>query len=465
MVDKKRWVALSSVAASGSMTVLKLIVGLLTGSLGILSEAIHSLLDLASATMTFFAVRAADQPADEHHPYGHGKIEALSALGATVLLVLTSFWIMWEAVHRLTDVNAVVEVRWYAVALILLVIVVDIGRSRALLKVARETGSQALEADALHYTSDILSSSAVLVGLGLAWFGWPKGDAVAALVVAVVVLGAAWHLGRAAVDVLIDAAPEGVAEKTRQALTGIEGVVGVERVRVRQAGAVVFIEAVLKVSRALSLAKVNTIRETALSAVHTAIPNADIMIQAEALVLDTETAADTVRAVAAQRGLTVHDIDLAETSGQEHLSLDIELDEELTIREAHDIASALEADLRRDLGCEVDTHIDSRNLWVRRGRQMEGEEVEPIQAIVERIAREFPPVLGVHKLRVSEMAKGLRIVFHCTFDSRLPLREAHLVAAQMERRIQQDIPRALRIVVHTEPDEHDDAPVLREAAV
>ena len=141
MHDEKKQVALTSVMASGGMTVAKLIVGLLTGSLGILSEAIHSLLDLASSTMTFFAVRVSDTPADDEHPYGHGKVEALSALFATVLLVLTSFWIIWESVHRLLAATVEVEATWYAVVLVLVVMLVDIWRSRSLMRVAKETGS------------------------------------------------------------------------------------------------------------------------------------------------------------------------------------------------------------------------------------------------------------------------------------------------------------------------------------
>lgn len=467
MMDKKRFVALTSVVASGTMTVLKLIVGLMTGSLGILSEAIHSLLDLASATMTFFAVRVSDQPPDAEHPYGHGKIEALSALFATMLLVLTSFWIIWEALHRLFGAAADVEATWYAVALILLVMGVDISRSRALLKVARETGSQALEADALHYTSDILSSAAVLLGLGFVWLGWPKGDAVAALAVAVVVMAAAYHLGKAAVDVLIDTAPEGVAGRVADLARNSDGVVSVERVRARKAGPLVFVEVLLRVSRVLSLEQVKAIRRSVTERIRKDVPESDVVVYAEPLALDDESVAETVRAVAALRGLAVHDIDLHQTSGRAYLSFDVEMDEDMPIRAAHDIATELENALVQDLGDEVtvDTHIDPRRSAVSSGRQLGAKETEPFAKTIHSIIETVAMARGFHNLRVGETADGYHIAFHCTFDNELPLRDAHTVAALLEQRIHGEIEGVARVVVHAEPYEHVDAgPIAEEAA-
>ncbi|TAN61941.1 MAG: cation transporter, partial [Magnetospirillum sp.] len=203
--DRKQSVALSSVFASAAMTIMKLVVGLMTGSLGVLSEAAHSLLDMGAAILTWFAVRIGDQPADERHPYGHGKVESVSALIETGLLFVTAAWIIKEAIGRLLAEAVVVESTWWSVGVIVISILIDIGRSRALSKVAKETGSQALEADALHFSSDILSSCAVLVGLGLVWLGWPKGDAVAALGVAGFVMLAGWRLGTRTIDVLVDA--------------------------------------------------------------------------------------------------------------------------------------------------------------------------------------------------------------------------------------------------------------------
>lgn len=458
MRDRKKFVALTSIAASGSMTILKLVVGLMTGSLGILSEAIHSLLDLTSATMTYFAVRVSGKPADRRHPYGHGKVEALSALFSTILLVLTSFWIIWEALHRLFGAAVEVEATWYAVALIVLVIGVDVSRSRALLKVARETGSQALKADALHYTSDILSSAAVLVGLGLVRLGWPQGDAIAALVVAVVVLWAAWHLGKAATDVLIDAAPAGLDEEVAAIVRSCEGVVSVERVRARQAGAVIFVEVLVRVSRTLSLERVEAIRHDILHKVQAVRSDVDVIVHALPLTVDDETIGDRVRAVAAAHGLSVHDIDLRAASGRTYLSFDVEVDEEVSIRTAHDAVTDLEHALVRDLGDDVvvDTHIDPSRSITSNSRQLSASEIGPITAIIRRVAGSLPSVRGIHNLSVGECQAGHHIAFHCTFDDEVPLRDAHVDAALMERRVHEAIPGVVRVVVHAEPAQHED---------
>ena len=457
MVDKKTFIALTSVAASGTMTVAKLVVGLLTGSLGILSEAIHSLLDLASATMTYFAVRISDTPADDQHHYGHGKVEALSALFATLLLVLTSFWIIWESVHRLFADTIEVEATWYAVALILVVIVVDINRSRALMKVAKETGSQALEADAMHYMSDILSSAAVLLGLGFVWYGWPRGDAIAALFVAFVVLAAAWHLGKNAVEVLIDTAPKGIAERVAAIIKEFNAIVSVKHIRVRPAGSTIFADIFVCVSRTLSLESVQELRQGISDRLRQELPNIDVRVDAEPMILDDETVNETVRAVAASRNLSVHDIDLWEASGKKYLSFDVEMDEHLPIRNAHEIATALEQDIIRDIGADVEvtTHIDPRRTRISKGRDLAPDEVAPIAHDIANIAKTIPMARDIHHLHVSRCEDGLHIAFHCRFEGDLPLKEVHQAASHLEQAVLRGVVGVVHVVVHTEPSKEN----------
>jgi len=454
-LDKKRLVALVSVAASATMTVLKLVVALATGSLGILSEAIHSLLDLVSSTMTFFAVRVSDQPPDKKHPYGHGKVEALSALFATTLLVITSLWIAWEAIHRLVWGGGDVEATWYAVALLVGVIVVDVNRSRALMRVARETNSQALEADALHYTSDILSSAAVLLGVALTWVGWPGADSIAALVVAAVVLWAAKHLGFAAVEVLIDTAPEGVDAEVEKVALDIDGVSSVERVRSRKAGAVVFVEIALRVNRALTQERVRDIRALVAARVREAVTGADVVVHTEPVARDGESVRDTARAVAGARGLEVHDVNLHTATDRAVLTLDVEIDEEVTIKEAHAIVTELEEALRRELGSDLEivTHMDPRRARPAVGSALTEEETARIKAEIRRIGKETPKARGLHHFRVGRTAAGLQVSFHCLFSDDEPLREAHAVATELERRVLSEIAGVDRVVVHTEPEE------------
>ncbi len=212
-MNKKQSVALSSVFASVALTLLKLVVGLTTGSMGILSEAAHSFLDFGAALLTFLSVRVSDKEADEKHHFGHQKVESVSALIETGLLFLTSAWIIYEAVKRLAGGKVEIEVTWYAYAVMIISIIVDFSRSRALKRIAKETKSQALEADALHFSSDILSSLTVIAGLIFVSLGIAKADAIAAIGVALFVLHAGYRLGRRTIDVLVDATPPGLSEK------------------------------------------------------------------------------------------------------------------------------------------------------------------------------------------------------------------------------------------------------------
>lgn len=280
-MNKKQSVALSSVFASIALTLLKLVVGLTTGSMGILSEAAHSLLDFGAATLTFFAVRVGDKEADEHHPYGHQKVESISALIETGLLFLTSAWIAYEAIKRLAGGKAEIEVTWYAFAVMIFSIIIDFSRSRALKKVAKETKSQALEADALHFSSDILSSLTVIAGLVFVLFGINKADAIAAIGVSLFVLHAGYRLGKRTIDVLIDAVPAGLPGKVLDIIRQVDGVIAIKRIRVRPAGITIFIDITITVSNKLSLSKAHDIADLVEDKIKASIPEADITIHPE----------------------------------------------------------------------------------------------------------------------------------------------------------------------------------------
>lgn len=280
-MNKKQSVALSSVFASLLLTILKLVVGLLTGSMGILSEAAHSFLDLGAASLTFFAVRVGDKEADESHHYGHQKVESVSALIETGLLFLTSAWIIYEAVKRLTTGHVEIEATWYAFAVMIFSIIVDYSRSRALSKVAKETKSQALEADALHFSSDILSSLTVIIGLIFVSFGVLKADALAAIGVALFVLNVGYKLGRRTIDVLVDTVPQGLPEKIRDLVKPVEGVLSIKRMRVRPAGITIFIDITIEVNRKLSIGDSHAICDKIEKKIRGFIPEADITIHAE----------------------------------------------------------------------------------------------------------------------------------------------------------------------------------------
>jgi len=242
MKKEKNRVALFSVLAAIFLTSFKLVVGVLTGSLGILSEALHSGLDLVAAVITLFSVRISDKPADKQHNYGHGKIENFSAFIETILLLITCVWIVSEAIDRLVTGNTHIEISIWSYVVVISSIVVDVSRSRALYKVAKKHNSQALEADALHFSTDVWSSSVVLFGLICANFGFYFADSIAALLVAVIVLFVSFRLGKKAVDVLLDKAPEETITLVEQTLNSFPEVKLYHHLKVRTAGADTFIK-------------------------------------------------------------------------------------------------------------------------------------------------------------------------------------------------------------------------------
>ena len=360
MSNEKQSVALSSVAASALMTVGKFTVGIMTGSLGIISEGAHSLLDLCAALMTYYAVSVSDKPADEEHHYGHGKIENISAFAETGLLFLTSFWVLYEAGHRLIAREFNVEVTGWSIGVIVTCIIVDISRARALKHVAQKTRSQALEADALHFSSDVLSSVVVLIGLGFTAMGLPQADAFAAIGVALFVCHAGWLLGKQSFDNLTDRAPDGITEKLRAIVTAVPAVIRVNRLRVRTAGGIMFADVDIAVSRTLPLDRVNAIEGQILQQIQKDLPHTETTISVHPVALDSESLCERVHAIAYNQQLYIHHVVAHQIGKHLSVNLDLEIAQDMSLDQAHETASALERAIFMELGdaIEVETHID-----------------------------------------------------------------------------------------------------------
>ena len=291
---EKTGAALSSVVAAVGLTAFKLVVGLVTNSLGILAEAAHSGLDLAAALMTFFAVRVSDRPPDREHPFGHGKVESISALFETLLLLATSVWIINEAVHRLSSPQVHVEVSIWSFIVMGTSIMVDATRSRILMRAAKKHNSQALEADALHFSTDIWSSSVVILGLVLVLVGraFPqlvfleKGDAIAALVVAVIVIYVAGELGLRSIQSLLDAAPQNDAlDQITRAVGRMRKVTNVHAVRIRPSGATWFVDLHVTMDGNITLNESHRITERIEKTVQGILPRSDVTVHVEPLEL------------------------------------------------------------------------------------------------------------------------------------------------------------------------------------
>ncbi len=278
---EKQSAALTSLFAAVGLTAFKIVVGVLTGSLGILAEAAHSGLDLVAALMTFLAVRIAGRPADRSHLYGHGKVENLSALFETLLLLITCVWIVWEAVHRLTYHTSEIEVNAWSFVVMVVSIIIDFSRSRVLSRAAKKYHSQALEADALHFQTDIWSSSVVIFGLIAVKLGWNGGDSVAALGVSAVVVWVSVKLGRETLDALMDRAPVGMEEQISKVVQAIPGVGDCHQVRLRWSGPVLFIDLHVLVDGRQTLAEAHALTETIEAAIQEIAPLADITVHPE----------------------------------------------------------------------------------------------------------------------------------------------------------------------------------------
>jgi cation diffusion facilitator family transporter len=454
MQQEKEQVALSSIAASAALTIAKGLVGLATGSLAILSEAGHSLIDLGATIMTYAAVRISGKPADKEHHYGHGKVEAVTALAETALLFLLSGIVIWEASKRLIEHEAhIVEATVWAFAVMIASMVVDFFRARALSRTAKETHSHALEADALHFSSDLWSSLAVLVGLAGVYFGLPWADSAAALVVAVLVCVAGWRLGRRTIDMLIDVAPAGAADQITAVAAKVPGVVAVEQVRARAVGETTFIDLIVAVSRTLPLDRVTAIKAAVTQAICAQMPGAEPIVTVDPVALSNESVLDRVMVIARNRALAVHHVTVHDLNDRLAISLDLEVDGKLSLRDAHALADGLESAIAAELGggVEIDTHIEPLQPHRAGGREAPAERVKSVAIALAELAADSRTLRDVHDVRVRETDEGEIVNFHCRVDPSLSVQDVHEKVDAVERALKQRSPSIKRVIGHAEP--------------
>ncbi len=453
MSDAKENAALSSIAASVVITLGKGAAGLMTGSLALLSDAAHSLLDVVATTMTWLAIRAASKPADEGHHYGHGKVESIAALAETGFLFLLSGAVAIEGVRRLWVEQSVVVVHWSAIVVLVISIAIDAWRYVNLTRVARETNSEALAADALHFSSDLVNSVLVLLAFGAAAWGYPQADALVAIGVAIFIAVAGYRLARRTLDTLLDAAPVGYASQIRKIVRDVPGVVDVEDVRARRAGSDLFIDLEIGVARSMPFDRLGLLKAAIVTAIRTAFSEAQVTVTATPVTLDEETVLERVILIAARRRLPVHHVTVQELSGTLSVSLDLEVDGGLSLGEAHTIASQLEAAIREELGAatEVETHIEPLVVSSLVGRDVaDGMKTSVIESLT-RHAERSRTISDVHNIRVRETGHGLIVNYHCRVDATLDVTTVHEVVDRLEHQVRKDVPDILRIVSHTEP--------------
>ncbi len=455
MQHHKEKVAIVSMAASGGLTLAKLAVGLMTGSLAILSEAAHSGLDFAATVITYFAVRISGKPADEDHPYGHGKFENIAALAETAILFLLSGIIIWEGTKRLIgdEVHAVDASIW-AFGVMIVSIVVDFFRARALKKVAQETSSQALEADALHFSSDMWSSFAALAGLSAIALGYPAADSIAAIFIAVLICVAGWRLARSNVDTLTDIAPPGVAEEMTAIARKVPDVVSIPRLRVRQVGPQTFADVEATVSRTLPLDRVDAMKVEIAKAIRDKFPDAEVNVITEARALNDESIMEQIMVIARNQGRAVHHVTVHQLENKLSISLDLEVDGILSLGEAHEIASQLENAIRAELGgesVEVETHIEPMQTDGMKGADAPAALRDELAKALQGLVKNDAVIKNVHSVRVRETPRGLVVNFHCYAAPNESVEAVHRAVDELERDFLAARPEVHRAIGHAEP--------------
>ena len=459
---EKNRVTIISLVAAILLTSAKLVVGLLTGSLGLLAEAAHSAFDTVASVVTFFSVRVAGRPADEDHPYGHARVENLSAVAQGVLLIGTAAWISYEAIRRIFFASAEVEPTVWAFVVMGTSIVVDLWRSRMLARVARRHDSRALEADALNFRADMFSSVVVIVGLALVVLGERLGnapflaraDAAAALLVGIFIFFKSGALAARSANVLLDRAPVGLQERISRRAESVPGVVGTRQVRLRESGNRKFADIVISVPRTASAAEGHEISERVEWVVREEDASIESVVHVEPVPTETETMAEAIRAAALGRGFRTHHERVRRFGESFEASLHVEVDAGLTLGEAHDLSRGLGATLKAQEPrlARVSTHIEV-------AEPDEGEWREPdpghgdLEEKIKRAVSEADSGARCHEARLYRSEHGLDAILHCDFPGSANIGEVHARTERIERGLHARFPSLVQIVIHAEPRE------------
>ena len=465
----KQTAALASVGAALVLVSLKLFLTVVTGSLGVLSAALDSSLDLVAAIITYLSVRVSDRPADADHTYGHGKVENFAAFAQTGLLLLTALYVIWEAVQRLFFREVHVQPSLLAIGILMVAMGIDVVLSRALTRVAREYSSEALEADALQFSTNVWSTLVVILGIAAVWVGERTGvawlrhaDPLAALGVAAVVIWVGAQLGRRTIDALLDAAPLGLQQRVARAVEELDGVLATERVRVRRAGNRHFVDVTISVPRAASFEQVHAISDAVERRVAEIVPS-DVMVHMEPRAQPGEHLFDAIRAAAQRHGLAIHELSANQLDAHLLIELHLEVDEQLSLREAHHRATVLEDEIRQltSLGpgsgprhAVINIHIEPLGTHIATGDQAVVEMrdlARDVENFVNDLRQEFHELADCHEVRVRQVERKILVSCHCTMDGNLPITVIHDVTGALEDRVREKFPQIARVTIHPEP--------------
>jgi len=458
--QEKRAAALWSVASAVALVSLKTFLAIVTGSLGVLSEALHSILDLVAAVITYLSVRVSDKPADADHQYGHGKFENFSAFVETGLLLLTALYIIWEAIRRLVFHEVHLHPSLAAILILTLAMGIDLVRSRKLTRVARKFPSEAIEADALHFSTDVWSTFVVIIGISAAWFGMKLGipwlaytDAIAALGVAGVIIWVGSRLGKRTLDALLDVAPPGLQERITAAVGELEGVLSAERVRVRRAGNRFFVDVTIAVPRTVSFEQVHATSDAVEHRIEQIVPS-DVVVHMEPRARSGEHLFEKIRVIAQRRGLAVHELSAHQVDGRLIIDLHLEVDEGSSLREAHRLASELEEDIHNnaDGQAKVIIHIEPLGAHIAGAEEMKGL-ASSVRDYLNSLQSDYGEMVDCHEVNVRSAEHKILVSCHCTMDGRLTVTEVDDITGALEDRVKERFPQIFRVTIHPEPVE------------
>jgi cation diffusion facilitator family transporter len=458
MAESKQSVALASVGSSAVLAGIKFIVGIATGSLGILADAFDSLLDIIATGITFLVVRFADLPPDENHPYGHARAENLGALAGTVLLFTTAGWVLWQAFDRILFNPAVPEITVWSFLVILVSLVINILRVQALRRAAAQFKSPTFEANAANFTTDILSSLVVLVSLVLIglnyWLPMPdwlirRADALAALVVAGVLLYVAWNLGTQAIRALMDDVPQDLSRRLIYRITDLPDVVpDSARVRLRFVGEQPFVEVTIGTPRGRSLEEAHQLTKDVERVVRAELQQADVLVHVEPARTAAESYTTTIYATAHRLGMNIHNLDLYQLAGEVRVEMDLELPVHLTLAEAHTHSERLEAAIAAELPCHtvVEVHLEPRRDDVQPAVRY-----APITQQVRQVIGGLPYAEMIFRVETLLTEEGIIVTLHCPFPGATPLTEVHTQMSRIEQDLRRAIPNIVRVQIDPEP--------------
>lgn len=451
--SEKQRVAIISMLASAGLATIKLFAAVVTGSLGVLSEAIHSLIDFGATIVTLFAIRWSSQPADDDHQFGHAKIESVAALLETLLLFGTAIFIAYQAVLRLTTPHEPLTIAWWVFAIMLVSIGVDFNRSRALLRTAKQTSSEALTADAMHFEADMWSSLAVLIGLGGVWLGFQWADSIAALLVSAYICKIAWNLGSMTLNTLLDTAPAGVTALINEIADEQDGILSVNNIRVRPAGSTLFVNLDVNVPRLINITAITDVKAKLSAAIRAKLPQADISITTNPVELDSETAFDKIGLIAAQKKASIHHVTVQHIQGRMAVSFDLEVDGATPLSKAHDQATALEDAIRNGLGgdVEVESHIEPQPVRLLSGEPASPQITKKIEITLRSLAKTEKSLSDLYNVRVRQTDGGIYVHYHCRFAPTATIDAVHLAVDKIENSLKSKNKNINRVIAHAEP--------------